>query len=54
MTSEDLRFYFVLFAFFVVCLFKIIHITWHRGRRSILRERFSFTIRPDDSVRQRL
>lgn len=53
-TAEDLRFYFVIFVLFAIAIAKALHIAWRLGRRSILRERFSATLRPDDSVRQRL
>lgn len=53
-SPELLRFFFVLFVVFVVVICKIAEIAYRRGRQHVLREHFSFTIRPDHSVRHRL
>jgi hypothetical protein len=54
MTSEDLRFYFLITALLVLALYKIGEHIYRRGRQSVLRERFSFTLQRDNSARERL
>ena len=54
MSPEDLRFYFLVGGIFLLSLYKIAHIAWRRGRRSVLRDHFSAILRTDPPPRQRL
>lgn len=53
MTPDDLRFWFCWAGVFALSLYKIGNIIYRRGRQSVLREHFSFTLPRDDS-RERL
>lgn len=54
MTPEDLRFWFYWGAAAAFSLYKIGNIIYRRGRQSVLREHFSFTLPRDASTSQRL
>ena len=54
MSAENLRFWFVWSVLIAICIYKLAHAAYRRGRRSVLREHFSFTLPRDHSARERL